>query len=102
MTARRAKAIWTAPALDDLDDIAAWIAESDPVAAADMVHRVMTAVERLRTSPLSGRRVPEAPGGLYREVIVAGIRVIYRREGRDVLIVNVLRGERLLAPRRLR
>lgn len=100
--ARPSRLTWTAPALDDLDDIAAWIADDDPDAARDRVERVLRGVEQLRRHPESGRRVPEAPGGLYRERILAPCRVIYRREGSNILIVNVMRGERLLSPRRLR
>lgn len=100
--ARAAKLIWTAPALDDLDDIAAWIAIENPIAATDFVDRALAGIERLRRFPDSGRRVPEAPGGLYREVILGPCRIIYRRDGAYVLIVSVLRGERLLTPRLLR
>ena len=97
-----AKLIWTAPALDDLDDIAACIAEDNAVAAGELVLRVLDGVEQLRRYPARGRRVPEAPGGLYRELVFAPCRVIYRREGANILIVNVMRGERLLRPHRLR
>jgi plasmid stabilization system protein ParE len=98
-----ARLIWTAPALDDLDDIAAFIALDDRRAAEALVERVLTAIERLRRFPASGRLVPELlPAKLYREVIVPPCRIIYRRERAQVVIVHVLRGERLLRPRRLR
>lgn len=100
--ARQAHLIWSEPALDDLDDIAGFIALDDPLAAANLVERAQRAVERLRRFPESGRRVPEVPGGRYREVIVAPLRIIYRREGPDVLVVHVMRGERLLLRSRLR
>jgi len=99
--ARPAKLIWTAAALDDLDDIAAWIARDDPAAAAALVRSALASVERLIRFPRSGRRVPEAPGGLYREVIASPCRILYRREGEGILMVNVVRGERRL-PSRLR
>lgn len=99
--ARCAKLIWAAPALDDLDDIAAFIALENPRAAATMVERTVAAVDRLRHHPDSGRWVPEVPGRIYREVIVPPCRVIYRRNGTDVVVVHVVRGERLLRPHRL-
>jgi plasmid stabilization system protein ParE len=74
--ARAARLIWTAPALDDLDEIASWIALENPAAAASLVQRVLRAVERLRQYPDSGRRVPEVPGSLYREVVVPPCRTI--------------------------
>jgi plasmid stabilization system protein ParE len=100
--ARPVALIWTAPALDDLDDIAAFIALDDAPAAADLVGRLLAAVERLRRFPASGRSVPELPGRVYRELITPPCRVIYRREGAKVLIVHVVRRERQLNRRRLR
>ena len=61
----------------------------------------MRTVERLRRFPDSGRLVPEAPGRIYREVVVPPCRVIYRREGTGVLIIHVARGEQLLRFNRL-
>lgn len=94
--ARLVRLIWTDPALDELDEIAAWIALDDPAAARRFVVRALKAVERLRRFPNSGRLVPEAPGTPYREVIVGPCRIVYRREGPAILIVHVCRGERLL------
>ena len=100
--ARPAPLIWTAPALDDLDELIAWIALDNEPAARALAERVMAAVERLRHFALSGRWVPEVGGDSYREVIVAPCRVIYRREKTKILIVYVVRGERRLRPLRLR
>jgi toxin ParE1/3/4 len=94
--ARRIALIWAAPALDDLDEIASWIARENEHAAAALVRRVLDTLERLKEHPASGRYVPEIPRQLYREVIVPPCRIIYRREGDDVLIVHVVRSERLL------
>jgi plasmid stabilization system protein ParE len=99
--ARRSALVWTTPALDDLDEIAEHFALDDPRAAARFVRRVLQAVERLRRFPESGRWVPEAPSKTYREVIVSPCRIIYRREGRKVLIVHVARGERRVRGDRL-
>lgn len=94
--ARRIALIWTAPALDDLDEIASWIARENRPAAAALVRKVLDTLERLQDHPSSGRWVPEIRQKLYREVIVPPCRIIYRREGNDVLIVHVIRSERLL------
>jgi toxin ParE1/3/4 len=99
---RAAPLVWTAPALDDLDDVAAWIALENESAAGALIERTLAAVERLRRFPNSGRRLPELPKSVYREVVVNPCRVIYRREGNRVLIVHVLRGERQLRRARLR
>src|SRR5262245_33421318 len=100
--ARPAALIWSTPALDDLDEIAAHIALDNPVAADALVRRVLSSVERLRLFPESGRRLPDLARSQYREVIVRPLRIVYRRERGAVLIVHVFRGERLLPRRRLR
>lgn len=100
--ARPLKVVWAAPALDDLDEIAARIATDNPVAAAELVGRVLEAVDRLRLFPASGRRLPELPGGRYREAIVAPCRLIYRADDTVLHLVHVTRGERPLRLRRLR
>ena len=92
--------IWTNPALDDLDEIATWIAADNEAAARRLVANVFEKVERLARFPNSGRRAPELPGTPYREVLVRPCRVFYRLDGKSVLIVHVMRGERLLDPRR--
>ena len=96
------KLVWTAPALEDLDELAAWFALESPTAASDLVLRALAAVERLVRFPASGRWVPELSGRVHREVIVAPLRLIYRREKSSVLIVHVTRGEQRLRRRRLK
>jgi toxin ParE1/3/4 len=64
--------------------------------------RALACVERLRRFPNSGRKLPELPDSVYREVSVAPCRIVYRRERNNVLIVHVFRGERQLERGRLR
>jgi toxin ParE1/3/4 len=66
------------------------------------VGKVLDGVERLRGHPESGRLVPELTGRIYREVIVPPCRIVYRREGKAILIVYIFRGERMLRKNRLR
>ena len=98
---QRLKLLWSAPALDDLDEIAAWIAADNPPAAGQLVARALAAVERLREHPSSGTRVPELETRRYREVLCPPCRIIYRRDGATVLVVHVVRSERRLRPDRL-
>ena len=100
--ASRAQIVWAAPALDDLDDLAAHIAADDERAAARLVDRVFQSIERLRDFPAAGRRLPELPHGPYREVIVAPCRVIYRASPSVVHVVHVTLGVRPLRVHRLR
>lgn len=60
-----ARLIWTEPALQDLDDIADYIALDDFGAASRLVKAVFTQVERLERFPNSGRLPPEFENSIY-------------------------------------
>ena len=53
-----AQVIWTEPAIDNIDEIAEYIALSNPMAASKLVLDVLSVVGRLEDHPESGR-VPE-------------------------------------------
>ncbi|MCC5847377.1 MAG: type II toxin-antitoxin system RelE/ParE family toxin [Verrucomicrobia bacterium] len=91
-----ARLIWTEPALQDLDEVAEYIALDDPSAAARYVQRVFDCVGRLEVHPKSGKKPPELSRSPYREVVVPPCRVFYREEGDAVYILYVMRSERLL------
>ncbi len=91
-----AQLIWTEPALLDLDEIGDYIALDDPIAAANYIQKVFSRVERLETYPNSGKRPAELPRTPYREVVVPPCRIFYRTENDHVLILHVMRSERLL------
>ena len=91
-----ARLIWTEPAIADLEAIADYMALDKPDAAARYVQQVFATVERLARFPKSGVRVPEIPHLPYRQVVVPPCRVFYRLEGKDILIVFVMRGEQRL------
>jgi len=95
-----AEVTWTAPAVEDLRQIHAFISKDSKQYAATVVRRVRGSVERLRTFPESGRRVPELLGSPYREVIVSPYRVVYRyaQERNRVWVLAVVHGSRLLPP----
>jgi addiction module RelE/StbE family toxin len=69
--------VWTRRARRNLDDIGSYIASDDPTAAARVVERVASSVDRLAEYPMLGRSgaVEET-----RELVVAGTPyiVIYR------------------------
>lgn len=87
---------WTEPALNDLNEIAEYIALDKPAAAKKLVSSVLKSVKRLKEFPESGKRPSELPKTNYREVIVGPCRVFYRIEGKKVYILYVMRGEREL------
>ena len=90
--------VWSEPALADLDAVADYIALDDPNAAAELVLRVFAHVEHLAAHPDSGSRPVELKRGRYRQIVEPPCRVIYRHEPGRVLILHVIRSERLLRP----
>jgi len=93
-----ARLIWTAPALDDLEEVAAYIALDNPRAASRFVRKVFDRAERLEAHPKSGKRPPELAETHYREIVVAPCRIFYRVEEDNVYILYVMRSEKLLRP----
>jgi toxin ParE1/3/4 len=96
-----AEIVWSEPALADLDAIADFIALENPQAAAELVRRVLTHVEQLALHPESGPRPPELKRSRYRHLVEPPCRIFYRHDGERVLIVHVMRTERLLRQGRL-
>ncbi len=91
-----AKIIWAEPALDQLDEIAEYIALDNPLAASKLIKKVFNRVDRLEQFPKSGREPPELPDSVYREVICNPCRIFYRIDGSKILILHVMRDEREL------
>lgn len=87
---------WTAPALQELNDIAEYIALDNMAAARKLVAKIFKAVERLSNFPKSGRTPPELPTSVYREILVTPCRIFYRHEANRVLVLFVMREERQL------
>ncbi|QOY62257.1 type II toxin-antitoxin system RelE/ParE family toxin [Lysobacter sp. H21R4] len=91
-----AEIVWTEPALGDLDAIADYIALEDPVAASELVKRVLAHGEQLADHPESGSRPAELGRSRYRQVVDPPCRVFHRYDGQTVFVLYVMRTERLL------
>lgn len=85
--------IWTDPALNQLEEVAEYIALDKPGAASNLVRTIFSAVERLEQFPGSGHVPPELPESIYRELYVRPCRIFYRNEGDIVLVLHVMREE---------
>lgn len=96
-----AEIVWTEPALSDVEAIADYIALEDPIAASELVERILDHVEQLADHPESGSRPPELKRSRYRQIVEPPCRVFYRFDGNKVFILYVMRSERLLRKRRL-
>lgn len=97
-----AQVIWTEPALDDLEAIAAYIALDKPDAAKGLVQRVVARVEQLALFPLSGGKPRELSGSPYRQLVINPLRIYYRVVGERIFVVYAMRGEQQFRLRDLR
>lgn len=91
-----AEVIWTEPALQELDAIAGYIALDNPAAANELVSTVFEKTKRLDNFPQSGRIPPELPNSVYRELVAPPCRIFYREDGKQALVLFVMREERQL------
>ena len=88
-----AEIIWSDEALEDINNIAEYIAISNILAAKALVKRIFNKIERLAEHPLSGRIPTEISDLNYREVIVNPCRIFYKVEDGKVYIIFVMRQE---------
>ncbi len=77
---------WAPTARLDLKNLAAYIAEDNPVAARRFVRSVFQRVERLPEFPESGRMVPEFNDMQIREVVRKPCRIVYRIKPEEQII----------------
>ncbi|AWB65148.1 plasmid stabilization protein [Saccharobesus litoralis] len=89
-----AEVIWTSPALDDLNEIAEYIALSNLSAAKKLTQKIFDKITRLENHPESGKRPKELADLNYREVNVNPCRIFYKVDSDKVYILNVMRQER--------
>ncbi len=91
-----AEIVWTDPALDQLEEVAEYIALDKPDAASTFMKIAFSTVDRLVEFPDSGHTPPEMPNSIYRELYVRPCRIFYRRDADVVFILHVMREERQL------
>ena len=96
-----AEVTWAEPALNDLDAIADYIALDDPDAARQLVQKIFEHVDHLESHPKLGSKPQELKGWRYRQIVEPPCRIFYREDSGRVLILHVMRSERLLRPKLL-
>ena len=87
------KVHWAGIAEEDLRSIVLYIAEDSPTNARAVFEKIKEKASSLTQFPERGRTVPELQDqgiSLYRELIPAPWRIIYRIEGKKVYILSVL------------
>ena len=84
-------------AIEDLEAIIEYIELDDPGAAANVLTAIRSKCQSLEFMPLRGSIVPELAKAHckgYRQLIETPWRIVYRVEGRLVLVFAVLDGRR--------
>jgi len=86
--------VWSSPAIDDLNEIAEYIALSNLSAAKNLTQKVFDKISRLAVHPESGKKPLELINLNYREVNVNPCRIFYKIDSDKVYILHVMRQER--------
>ncbi|MBN2350748.1 MAG: type II toxin-antitoxin system RelE/ParE family toxin [Bacteroidales bacterium] len=95
------KIIWTKRSLNDLEDIADFIAKDSPKYAKITLEGLIREALRLEKNPLIGRVVPEVNQENFRELIYGNYRIIYNHDKGKVNILTVHHSARDLRKRGL-
>ena len=90
--------IWSPSALEDIEQVAQFIARDSSDQAALFVARLIEATDRLGWVPLSGRTIPEIGHPDCREIVYGAYRIMYRVQDGDVWITGVVHGARNWKP----
>ena len=83
------KIIWSPLAVEQVQDIASYIALDKPAAAVYWAEKIFSSVERLTDFPKSGRVVPEINRNEIREIVRGNYRVIYKIKAKEILVLVV-------------
>jgi len=94
--------IWSPLAIDRTTEIAGYIARDNSSAATHWVETLFEKVQLLKSSPKSGRIVPETHRDDIREFIYGNYRIIYRIEKNKISILTVRHGKQILPTEEIR
>lgn len=88
--------IWSNESLDDIDNIAEFIARDSLYYAQQVVEAIFNRAIQLEEQPESGRKVPELSNPQVREIFVYSYRLIYQTKKDEIAILGVIHGKRLI------
>ena len=91
--------LWTRTAESDLERIVDYSSRDSEDNARDILHAFRAKASNLKTMPERGRIVPELKDhgiATYRELIIAPWRLIYRIDGKAVIVLSVIDARRNL------
>ena len=90
------KIIWSPLAIGRTTEIAEYIAQDNPSAARIWVETLFDKVQILKSSPKSGRVVPESHRENIRELNYDNYRIIYRVDKDMISVLTVRHGKQIL------
>jgi toxin ParE1/3/4 len=90
------KVHWAPLAIDRVAEIAACIAEDNPVAVEKWIRDTFARVGQLARFPKCGRQIPETPRQDIRALVWGNYRIIYRIEVYQVSILTVRHTKQIL------
>jgi toxin ParE1/3/4 len=88
------KVTWARPALEDLEQIADYIAVDSKYYAAAFVQDIRDAARSLRQVARRGRIVPELSDPTIRELLIGNYRLLYQLRKSEVLVLALIHGAR--------
>jgi len=91
------KILWADVAKQDLSDIIEYIAIDNPANALKILQKIRKMASILHSLPERGRVVPELQDQgilIYREILTAPWRIIYRISDKNVYVLSVLDARR--------
>ncbi len=83
------KITWSPLAVEQVQDIAAYIAFDKPSVAIEWAEKIFNSVNQLIEFPDSGRIVPEIKRKEIRELVLKNHRIIYKVKSKEILILVV-------------
>ena len=89
---------WTRTAIGHLASIYEYIARDSAPYARRMVDRITSRSGQIARFPRSGQMVPEYQDPVIREVLEGQYRVIYEITAKEIHVLAVIHGARLLPP----
>ena len=98
MSRRKARTIrWSAGAMRDVDQIAAYIARDNPQAARKWIAKLRKTAESAARMPLAARIVPEIRRDDVREVFLRSCRIVYGVRDDHIFVFTVFGGGKQLS-----
>jgi toxin ParE1/3/4 len=91
-----AEVIWTAKAVEQVEQIGSCIAKDSSFQARRVVQLIIRETRRLREYPRVGKMIPEVQQDRYRELRVFSYRILYKiLDENRIAVVGVVHGKRL-------